>query len=1014
MVCPRCHAATADGARFCGSCGADLASLAAPSPERRQLSVLFCDLVDSTALSVRLDPEDLREVILAYQQYVSETVDRFGGFVAQRAGDGLMVLFGWPRAHEHDPERAVRAGLALVAGLAARSWPCDVVLEIRVGIATGLVLVEPQGVVGDTPNLAARLQTQAEPNTVVIGPATQGLVRGLFDYRDLGPRHLKGFAEPVRPWQVLRESRAVGRFEALHGTELGPLLGRDAELALLLGHWRQAKRGEGRVVLLSGEPGIGKSRLVRALLEGVADEPHARMRHFCAPHHTDSALHPIATQLERAARFAREDDPGTKRAKLQAMLSALAVTPDDGSLIAELLGLAGASESSPRPGLAPMQRRQRTLDALKRLLEASSRRQPILAVFEDVHWCDPTSLELLQRVLAELPRLPILFVVTARPDFAPPWLALPHAHVVALGRLDRAAAAALVESASGPASLDADRVREILDQTDGVPLFIEELTRAVVEAAEGAPVASREGAPVASREGAPVMSREGAPAVSREGAPVASRIPTTLQASLMSRLDRLGPAKELAQLGAVIGRRFSWPLLAIVAGRSEQEMAAGLEQLIAAGLLFQEGQGPHRSYRFKHALVQSAAYESLLRSARQQLHARIARALEARFPATPAEQVAGHWAEAGERARAAAGWQKAGEQAIRRGANREAIAQLGKGLAALERLPPSAERDRSELALQLLLAEALIADRGWTAAETQPCWARARVLCERIGEPAALFPILYGQFSNHLSRGEPDVHDLAAQALQLTRDSEAAGLRAVAHAMAGMSHFARGEFLAARTHLESALLLSVADRSASTFLTPAHNAAIASLWLAMTVLVLGRPDEAARHAAAGLAIARRLDNPHTLAHALALHCRFVAMADDIANLRATAEELAALAAEHGFPFYAAAADIYRGWVLAGRDLARGLAMMHESLEAFAALGATALRPWFWGRIAELSASAGKNRDAVDLLDRALEQIDRSGQRWCEAELKQAKARLQAGRSHTGRAADVSCGLSMAG
>ncbi|MBV8308525.1 MAG: AAA family ATPase, partial [Gammaproteobacteria bacterium] len=657
------------------------------------------------------------------------------------------------------------------------------------------MLVEPQGVVGDTPNLAARLQTQAEPNTVVIGPATQGLVRGLFDYRDLGPRHLKGFAEPVRPWQVLRESRAVGRFEALHGTELGPLLGRDAELALLLGHWRQAKRGEGRVVLLSGEPGIGKSRLVRALLEGVADEPHARMRHFCSPHHTDSALHPIATQLERAARFAREDDPGTKRAKLQAMLSALAVTPDDGSLIAELLGLAGASESSPRPGLAPMQRRQRTLDALKRLLEASSRRQPILAVFEDVHWCDPTSLELLQRVLAELPRLPILFVVTARPDFAPPWLALPHAHVVALGRLDRAAAAALVESASGPASLDADRVREILDQTDGVPLFIEELTRAVVEAAEGAPVASREGAPVASREGAPVMSREGAPAVSREGAPVASRIPTTLQASLMSRLDRLGPAKELAQLGAVIGRRFSWPLLAIVAGRSEQEMAAGLEQLIAAGLLFQEGQGPHRRYRFKHALVQSAAYESLLRSARQQLHARIARALEARFPATPAD-----WAEAGERARAAAGWQKAGERAIRRGATREAIAQLGTGLAALERLPPSAERDRNELALQLLLAEALIADRGWTAAETQPCWARARVLCERIGEPAALFPILYGQFSNHLSRGEPDVHDLAAQALQLTRDSEAAGLRAVAHAMAGMSHFARGEFLAARTH----------------------------------------------------------------------------------------------------------------------------------------------------------------------------------------------------------------------
>jgi class 3 adenylate cyclase/predicted ATPase len=973
MVCPRCHAATADGARFCGFCGAALSPVDAAQPERRQLTVLFCDLVDSTALSVRLDPEDLREVILAYQQYVSEMVGRFGGFIAQRAGDGLLVLFGWPRAHEHDPERAVRAGLALVAGLAGRVWPCDVALEMRIGIATGLVLVEPQGVVGDTPNLAARLQTQAEPDTVVIAPATHGLVRGLFEYRDLGPRHLKGFAEPVRAWQVLGESRAAGRFEALHGAELGPLLGRDVELGLLLGHWHDAKQGAGRVVVLTGEPGIGKSRLARALLEHAADEPHARMRHFCSPHNIDSALHPIATQLERAAGFVRGDDRRTRFAKLHGMLAGLAVAPDDSALIAELLGL--ADERRPPIDLAPTQRRQRTLDALKRVLEASARRQPILAVFEDVHWCDPTTLELLHRVVAELPHLPILFVVTARPGFAPPWLGLDHSHVLALGRLDRAAAAALVETSVGAGMLDAERVREIVDQTDGVPLFVEELTRAVVEAGEGAH------------------------AISRDGASHVARIPTTLQASLMSRLDRLGPAKELAQLGAVIGRSFPWPLFAIVAGRSESELTAGLEQLMAAGLLFQEGQGPHRRYRFKHALVQSAAYESLLRSARQQLHARIAQVLESRFPTTPSERLAGHWAEAGEPARAAAGWRTAGEQAIRRGANREAIAQLGKGLAALDRLPTSSERDRSELALQLLLAEALIADRGWTATETQPCWARARALCEQTGETAALFPILYGQFSNHLSRGEPDVHDLARQALQLTEDKEDAGLRAVAHAMAGMSHFARGEFPAARTQLEMALLLSVSDKATNTFLTPAHNAAIASLWLAMTVLVLGWPDESASHANAGLAIARRLQNPHTLAHALALHCRYVAMAQDVRALRSTATELAALAAEHGFPFYVAVAEVYRGWVLAEEDVRHGLRTMSQSLDAFCALGATALRPWFWGRMASLSAAAGDARAAVELLDGALEQIDRSGQRWCEAELKQAKAELQAGLCH---------------
>jgi predicted ATPase len=486
----------------------------------------------------------------------------------------------------------------------------------------------------------------------------------------------------------------------------------------------------------------------------------------------------------------------------------------------------------------------------------------------------------------------------------------------------------------------------------------------------------------------------------------------------MSRLDRLGTAKELAQLGAVIGRRFSWPLLAAImegsgAEHSPAEVAAGLEQLIAAGLVFQEGSGPHRTFRFKHALVQSAAYESLLRAARQQLHARIATTLETRFPATLPEQVAEHWAQAGDASRAAACWQKAGEQAIRRGANREAAALLAKGLCTLIGLPESAERDRAELPLQLALAESLIADRGWTAAETGPCWARARALCERTGETAALFPILYGQFSNHLSRGEPSVHELARQALQLTEGREDAGLRAVAHGMAGMSHFARGEFAAARTQLELALLLSVSDKVANTFLTPAHNVAIASLWLAMTVLMLGSPEEAARHAAAGLAAAHRLDNPHTLAHALALHCRYLSIVGDVAQLHEAAEDLALLAAEHRFPFYAAAADIYRGWVLAEDDIVAGLKLMRDGTDAFVALGATALRPWFLGRMAMLSAAIDEVRNGIDLLDEALSEIEQSGQRWCHAELRRFKTDLQAQlRVRAGRA-DFDRGLSMA-
>jgi class 3 adenylate cyclase/predicted ATPase len=938
-----------------------LAAAPAALAERRQLTVLFCDLVDSTALSVRLDPEDLREVMQAYRKYVGDTVARFGGFVSQYTGDGVVVFFGWPQANEHDAEQAVRAGLALVDGVAAHAWPLDSAVAVRIGVATGLVLVESRDIAGDTPNLAARLQSQAEPNTVVIAQATLNLVRGLFEYRDLGARALKGFAEDVPVWQVVSESR-TNRFDALHGKQLGALLGRDQELDLLLDHWREAKTGAGRVVLLTGEPGIGKSRLTRALIESVAGDPHQRLRYFCQPHHIDSTLHPVIGQIERVAGFERGDDAPTRLDKLQAMLTYLAMPAQETALIANLLSIEGAAKRWPPPDhLAPMQRKQRTLDALRRIIEIQAARLPILAVFEDVHWIDPTSLELLDRTIAVLQKLPVLLVVTARPGFEAPWAHLPHASELPLTRLRRTAAAELIRRIGK--DLPDAMVQEIRDQTDGVPLFIEELTRAVVEGG---------------------------------GDGSAGGIPTTLQASLMSRLDRLGGlARELAQLSAVIGRRFSWALLDAIAQRSEAEVVAGLAQLIAAGLIFPEGSGPHRAYRFKHALVQSTAYESLLRSTRQQLHARVAAVLEDRFPATRPEQVAEHWAQAGEPERAAVHWQTAGEQAIRCGANREAIALLTKGLEALMRAPDSPERDRSEVALQLSLAEALIADRGWTAAETQPCWTRARELCERIGDTAALFPILYGQFSTSLSRGAPDMHALAQQALQLTQGSRDAGLSAVAHAMAGMSHFARGRFWVARVELEIALSLSGSARGTSTFLAADHNIAIASLWLAMTLHHLGLAAAAAERAASGLAAARRLDNPHTLAHALALHCRYLSIAGDVRALHRATEELATLAAEHRFPFYAAAADIYRGWVLAERDTLSGLRLMRDGTDAFVALGATGLRPWFLARMALLTAAMGDSAAALDLLDQALADLDRSGHRWCQAELWRLKAELRA-------------------
>ena len=997
LVCPNCKAEIPDGGTFCVRCGTMRTAGASLSPamvtstssaERRQLTVMFCDLVGSTALSTQLDPEDLREVMVAYRNYVAETVSRFEGFVASYPGDGVLVYFGYPQAHEHAAERAARAGLELVRGLDELDWPSAVTLQVRIGIATGLVVAgsladedeaQQHGVVGGTPNLAARLQALAEPNAVVIEPMTRRLTGGLFDYQDLGAVTLKGFPEPVQAWQVVGVGAAANRFKALHEAGGAPLLGRDEELELLLRHWRQAKEGKGRVVMLSGEAGIGKSRLGTALLERIAGEPHLRLRYYCSPHHCDSPLHPVIGQIERAARFERQDDSATKLNKLQALLAYGSPLDDDASLIAELLSLAGVDRRYPRLDLAPQRRKQKTLEALRRLVEAPSRRQPIMAIFEDVHWIDPTSLELLDRMIDEVAQLPILLLLTSRPDIDLPWAGRPHVHALVLNRLSRSASAALVGRSGGGDGLSPDLVEEILERTDGVPLFIEELTKAVVEAGETAAPAS-------------------------SPTPVPHRIPTTLHASLTSRLDKLGPAKELAQVGAVIGRRFSYALLAAVTNRDEWELHALLDQLVASGLVFREAAEPHATFRFKHALVQSVAYEGLLRSARQRLHARIAAALEAAFPETEPEQLAQHWAQAGDAGRAVSNWREAGKQAIQRGANREAIAQLTKGLRMLERLPHGLERDRTELGLQLLLAEALMADKGWTAPETRPCYDRARELCGRIGDTDGLFPVLYGQFSHHLSRGEADAaHELALQTVQLTEGSEDAALRSMAHSMLGMSLFSRGELGPALAHLRTALSLHPADRGSHTFLSPDHNFAIASLWLALTLLLLGHPEQASLHVAAGLRAAGEISNPHTLAHALALACRYYSALGETEALHQATEELAAVAAEHRFPFYVAAAQIYRGWVLSAHDAAHGIETLREGMAAFMDLGSIALRPYFCARIAVLSAASASAPDTLVLLDQAQEQVDQSGQRWCEAEVLRSRGELLSGLSDTPQA-----------
>src|SRR6516165_3575239 len=573
------------------------------SPERRQITVMFSDIVGWTALSSRMDPEDLRELISAYQKCVTEAVHRFGGFVAQYLGDGVLVYFGYPEAHEDDAERAVRAGLELIAAVIALKTPAS--LQTRVGIATGLVVVgdltgsgegHERRIIGETPNLAARLQGIAEPNTVVIAEATRGLLGNLFELRDLGARDLKGVAEPVRAWVALRASTVESRFEALHPTGLTALVGRTEETELLLRRWSRAKSGEGQVVLISGEAGIGKSRLTAALLENVAPEPHTRLRYFCSPQHTDSAFYPIIGQMERAAGLLHDDTPQQKLDKLDALLAQTSTSIQDAALIAEMLSLPNDGRY-PTLELTPQQRRQKTLEALTTQIEILSRQNPVLMIFEDAHWADPTSFEAFGRLADRIRTHRVLLLVTFRPEFDAPWVERPYVTARIINRLAEHEASAMIDRIVGNKQLSANIRQDIIERTDGIPLFVEEMTKAVLEA---------ESETAAERAIAAVPS----PALA---------VPASLYASLMARLDRLGgPAKELAQSAAAIGREFSHALLASVAHQPEAELRSALDRLIAAGLLFRRRGPPHATYLFKHALVQDAAHGTLLRETRRQ------------------------------------------------------------------------------------------------------------------------------------------------------------------------------------------------------------------------------------------------------------------------------------------------------------------------------------------------------------------------------------------------------------
>ncbi len=951
--------------------------------ERRQVTVMFSDLVGSTALSARMDPEDLREVISAYQKCVAETVRRFGGFVAKYMGDGVLVYFGYPQAHEDDAERAVRAGLELIGAVGALKPNAP--LQTRVGIATGLVVVgdligsgeaQERGIVGETPNLAARLQGIAEPNTVVIAEGTRKLLGNLFELDDLGLKDLKGIAGPVRAWAALRASSAEGRFEALHASGLTALVGREEELELLLRRWSKAKTGEGQVVLLSGEAGIGKSRLTAALLESVATEPHTRLRYFCSPQHTDSAFYPVISQMERAAGLAHDDKPQARLDKLDALLAQSSTSIQDAALLAEMLSFPNDGRY-PALELAPQQRRQRTLEALTLQMEALSRSAPVLMIFEDVHWTDPTSLEVLGRAVDRIATLRVLLIVAFRPEFEAPWIGRPHVTALTINRLAQREVGAMIDRVVGDKLLPASIRQDIIERTDGIPLFVEEMTKAVLEA--GSQVAAEH---TAGAVPSPVVA-----------------VPASLHASLMARLDRLGPAKEVAQIGAAIGREFSHALLAAVVRKPEAELGSALDRLIVAGLLFRQGVPPHATYLFKHALVQDAAYGTLLREPRRALHARIAETLESEFPEIAERQpelLARHCTEAGLIEKAAGLWGKAGQRSLERSALVEAAAQVTLALDQIAVLPGTPALRREQIKLQVALITPLIHVKGYAAPETKAAAERARLLIEQgeaLGElpedPLLLFSVLYGFWvANYIAFNGDVMRELATQFLALAEKQGATVPLMIGHRVTGISLLCTGDIAKSRAHFDQALALydPAAHRPLATRFGVDSGVSVLSL-RPLALWLLGCPGVALADADHALKDAREIGQAATLMYALVVGSLTPIHCGNFGTATTRLDEAVALAEEKGALFWKAFGMMNQGCVitLTGRA-SDAVQMITSGIAAYRSTGATASMPLWLSYLARAYAALGKFDDAWRCIGEAMTAVEITKERWWEADI----------------------------
>ena len=936
---------------------------------------MFCDLVGSVALAERLDPEDLRDLLAEYQREATKIVEGTGGLIARYLGDGILAYFGYPVAHEDDAEQAVIAGLELVETV-GKLGPAHNRLRVRIGIATGVVIVgelvksaqsDQPTIVGETPNLAARLQSIAEPNTLVIDEHTHRLTGRLFEYTELGMQELKGFTKPLCAWRVLERSQVESRFEALHSADL-PLVGRQEELELLLRRWYRARSGEGQVVVLSGQAGIGKSRLTVALQAKLRDEAHTAMRYSCSPQHQGSALYPVISQLVRAAGISRADSDDEKSNKLCSLLAPSTRDPLDLALISDLLSIS-AKYRNALVELSPQARKLRTFAALRAIIGELSSRKPLLIVFEDVHWVDPTSLELIKLCVDTADRQKLLLIITSRPGFSPPWADRSCVTHLLLNRLTRSHASAMIKNIAGPLAFPEQVFDQILDRSDCVPLFIEELTKTVIESG---------------------LVRAGhAGTISSD----AQAIPSTLQASLLERLDRMSPVRDVIQSAAAIGREFAFDLLSAVHRLSGNQLKEALRQLASAELIYRHNEPPNESYKFKHALVQDAAYSTLLRDKRRELHARIAKALEERFPErvlTEPEVLAYHFSQAGLIQSAIKYWQAAAQRATEHAASVEAVGYFDKALALLETMAETSERDQQELILLIGRGIPLTAIGSYAAAAVGDNYRRAHVLCKRMGTAPQIFPVLQGLYRFYLVSAELTAAlDTTTQLLDIADKARDRNLLMEAHQARAFSFGFRGELAPAEEHLDKCLALFDPERFRGRMHLYSTDTATSALCLgALTAWLRGYPDRSVAKTEEALSRARLVDHPYTLAWALSFAAVLRQLRGDASATRELAEECVVLCQRHDFPFWLASSRIMRGWALAngGEQVEIGITELRDGLAGWRKTGARVYAPYFTCCLAESCLAAGRPTEGLAPVAEMIAMVERTGERWWQPEL----------------------------